>query len=122
MSTTLQHDLTVLAEAILANAQAELVASAAAAEDQVTAAIEHCINYHHGASCQAYPHECAEVFAATIAADAAAEMVAAWLIATGVHTAEDDAALEAVRHLVAEAVATAETAPLTASNTRMELS
>jgi hypothetical protein len=109
---TLQHNLTALAEAFLDNAQGELIASAAAGEDQVTAAIEQCLAYHRGAPCQADPHECLDVRFALVAADAAAEMVAAWLIATGAHTTEDDAALDAAGHLIAEALAAAETARL----------
>ncbi|KPC75342.1 hypothetical protein ADL26_07915 [Thermoactinomyces vulgaris] len=104
--STLQHSLIDLAEDFLANVQDELVASAAAGEAGVTAAIEDCIAYHRGRSCEAYPHACPDVHTAVVAADAAAEVVVAWLVATGVATAEDDAALETVGHLIAEFVAT----------------
>jgi hypothetical protein len=103
IAATLQHDLTVLAEAFLGRVQGELVASAAAGEDQVTAAIEQCLAYHRGAACQADPHACPDVHIAVVAADAAAEMVAAWLIATGAQpdNGSDDALIEAAGELIA---------------------
>jgi hypothetical protein len=114
IATTLQRDLTALAERFLGNVQDELIASAAAGEDQVTVAIDECIAYHHGKPCRAYPHACPDVRLAVVAADAAAEMVAAWLIATGAgpDNGSDDAVLEAAGDLIADAVAAAETARL----------
>jgi hypothetical protein len=100
-------------EAHHAKVRTELVEHAAAAEAMVGVAIEHCLGRHRGERCDADPNECLDVQVALAAADAAAEMVAAWLIVAGTGTftprSEEEAREEAF-HLIAEAAALQETA------------